>query len=73
MPRPLRQRPRDFEETFVLLGWDGTPDHYGTGGRVVNRWLEECGKEELVLERTSFVKAQREVRSRERRKTYRFQ
>jgi hypothetical protein len=33
------------------MGWDGIEDHYRTNWRVIRRWVEEAGGEELRAER----------------------
>ena len=45
--RPYRPCPRDFRAVFLEIGWDGIEDHYRTNWRIIRRWIEECGGEEL--------------------------
>lgn len=49
--RPYRPCPDDFRERFLEMGWDGIDEHYRTNWRVIYRWIEECGGEELRAER----------------------
>ncbi len=51
--RPYRPCPRDFRETYLRMGWDGIVDHYRTNWRVIRRWIEECGGEELRAARAA--------------------
>jgi hypothetical protein len=39
------------------MGWDGIADHYRTNWRVIRRWIEECGGEELRQERFAIAGA----------------
>lgn len=59
--RPRRRRPADFEQRFVELGWELTPEHYCVHNRSIARWLEECGRARLSAARSEFVRAQREA------------
>lgn len=43
---PLRSKPADFREQFTRLGWD-VVDHYSTSWKVVARWVDEEGRENL--------------------------
>lgn len=45
--RPYRPCPADFRDRFLEMGWDGIEDHYGTNWRIIRRWIEECGGDEL--------------------------
>lgn len=49
--RPYRPLPRDFRERFLEMGWDGIEDHFNTNWRVIRRWIEEAGGDELRAER----------------------
>lgn len=49
--RPYRPCPPDFRERFLEMGWDGIDEHYRTNWRVIRRWVEECGGDELRAER----------------------
>jgi len=67
--RPYRLKPADFRATYILIGWDGITDHYNTNWRVIRRWIEEEGREELIAARAAYVEEQR-VKVRSRRKRY---
>lgn len=56
--RPRRQLPSDFRETYLAMGWDGIEDHYRTNWRVIRRWIQEAGGDELRAARKAVVKAQ---------------
>lgn len=45
--RPYRPLPDDFRERYIEMGWDGIDEHYRTNWRVIRRWIEEAGGEEL--------------------------
>lgn len=59
MGRPQREKPDDFRRVFVMLGWEGTPDHYGTHSSVVARWVDEEGRDDLTQARRRHVSARR--------------
>lgn len=67
--KPYRPRPACFRETYISMGWDGLDEHYRTNWRVIRRWIEEEGREGLVLARAEYVEREREKR-RERRRRY---
>jgi hypothetical protein len=50
---PLRERPADFREQFIRLGWDCV-DHYSTSWKVVARWLEEEGRAAVLADRKAY-------------------
>lgn len=45
--RPYRPLPGDFRERYLEMGWDGIEEHYRTNWRVIRRWIEEAGGDEL--------------------------
>ena len=47
LERPYRSCPHDFRARFLEMGWDGIDEHYRTNWRVIRRWIEECGGDEL--------------------------
>ena len=50
--RPYRPCPSDFREVFLQLGQSkAIEEHYRTNWRVVIRWINECGGDELRAER----------------------
>lgn len=50
--RPYRPLPSDFREVFLQLGQSKEiEEHYHTNWRVIRRWIEEAGGEELRAER----------------------
>lgn len=55
--KPRRPCPRDFRETYVRMGWDGIMEHYHANWRCISRWIDECGRTELKMERAEFVRA----------------
>jgi hypothetical protein len=56
--RPYRPCPRDFRETFLVLGWDrAIEEHYRTNWRCIRRWIEECGGIELRMARFALAGA----------------
>lgn len=56
---PLRARPDDFEVIFVEQGRERCESWYRARKTTINRWLEECGKVELINRRAAFVASQR--------------
>lgn len=54
---PLRERPADFREQFIRLGWDCV-DHYSTSWKVVARWLDEEGRAAVKADRKAFRQIQ---------------
>lgn len=50
--RPYRPLPSDFREIFLRLGQSKEiEEHYRTNWRVIRRWIEEAGGDELRAER----------------------
>lgn len=46
--KPYRPLPADFRERFLEMGWSKEiQEHYHTNWRVIRRWIEEAGGEEL--------------------------
>jgi hypothetical protein len=70
--RPYRPCPADFRERFLEMGWDGIEDHYHTNTRVIRRWVEMCGGDELRAARreVSGGTARPALRAESRRKRY---
>jgi hypothetical protein len=62
--RPYRPCPADFRETYILMGWDGITEHYRTNWRVIRRWLEQSGGDELRRARADAVAGNRIARVR---------
>lgn len=58
MPRS-RERPADFRARFIELGWSGIVGHYGTNSRVIERWMQEDGRDGLIAARADFVARRR--------------
>lgn len=50
---PRREKPDDFREQFTRLGW-GVVEHYSTSWKVVSRWLDEEGREQVRAERRAY-------------------
>jgi hypothetical protein len=50
---PLRERPADFRDQFIRMGWD-TVDHYSTSWKVVSRWLDEEGRASVQADRKAY-------------------
>ena len=46
--RPYRPMPKDFRERFLEMGQSKElEEHYHTNWRVIRRWIEEAGGDEL--------------------------
>jgi hypothetical protein len=64
--KPHRERPADFRAAYIALGWDGVTHRYRTNWRVIRRWVDEEGRDELAAARAQHVRSTREeVRSRQ--------
>jgi hypothetical protein len=48
--------PADFPDMFVLLGWEAIEDHYTAGQRAIKRWLRQCGEEDILTRRRSYLR-----------------
>jgi len=72
MVRPYRPCPSDFRDRFLEMGWDGIEDHYHTNTRVIRRWIEQSGGDELRAERrkVSGGTPRPALRAENRRKRY---
>lgn len=55
-----RPVPHDFPAAFIRLGWSEIKAHYRAHARTIVRWLEVCGRKELIARRAEFVRKQRE-------------
>lgn len=54
--RPYRQRPPDFRERYIELGWHVVDEHYRAHWRTIARWIDETGRSELKAARAAYVK-----------------
>ena len=54
--KPYSPCPPDFRETFIRLGWESIVEHYRTNWRVIARWIDETGRQELKEARAAYVK-----------------
>ncbi len=71
--RPYRGVPRDFVERWPQVGWGkvtGAEAEWNAHARTISRWLDECGRSEMILARKRYLDAQRAVAGRARRKRY---
>lgn len=56
LERPYRPVPADFRQVYLRLGQDREiEEHYRTNWRVIRRWIEEAGGDELRAERSSIT------------------
>jgi hypothetical protein len=56
LEKPYRELPSDFREVFLRLGQDrAIEEHYRTNWRVIRRWIEEAGGDELRAERAAIT------------------
>jgi hypothetical protein len=54
--RPYRACPSDFREVFLRMGQSKEiEEHYRTNWRVIRRWVEESGGDELRAERAAIT------------------
>lgn len=45
--------PPFFQQAFIVLGWREAPWYFGTNWRVISRWVNESGKDELLAKRAA--------------------
>lgn len=56
LEKPYRELPGDFREVFLRLGWDRSiEEYYRTNWRVIRRWIEEAGGDELRAARAAIT------------------
>jgi hypothetical protein len=71
LERPYRDPPADFRDRYLEMGWDGIDEHYRTNWRVIRRWIEDCGGDELRRARAELTgSVLRPHRRSERTKRY---
>ncbi len=54
-PQCTRPLPADFREEYIRTGWDAQY-WYGTNWRVMVRWIEEAGGDELRAARREYLR-----------------
>lgn len=61
-PSRLRTIPDDFRDRFLELGYSPEiQEHYATNWRVIRRWIEEAGGDQLRMERRLWLLEHRPV------------
>lgn len=55
-PHCRRQLPADFRERYIELGWEAIGDHYRASWRVIVRWIDQAGRDDLREARAAYVK-----------------
>ena len=70
--RPPRPVPADFEQRWPEFGWSAAELEWRASARTIRRWLAELGAEWMAARRREYLSAQRALRDRDRRKTYRW-
>lgn len=70
--RPARPVPADFEERWPTIGWSGAELEWQANWQTICRWLAELGSDRMAARRRTYLARQRDLRSRERRKVYRW-
>jgi hypothetical protein len=70
--QPYRQRPADFELRWPQVGWEAAKDVWGAHSSMISRWIDECGRERMVLARKRYIEAERIIRRRALCASYRF-
>lgn len=68
--RPYRPVPSDFVERWPQFGWEAAGEEWRCNNRTIQRWVDQCGRSEMVLARKRYVEAQRAIASRARRQSY---
>lgn len=68
--RPSRPVPRNFVERWPLVGWEGAKEEWRAHSRTIARWVDECGRDRMVLARKAYKQAERQIQGRARRKRY---
>jgi hypothetical protein len=51
-----RPVPRDFEETFVRIGWSSIELHYAAHAKTIAKWIDVVGRDRLVSRRAAHVR-----------------
>jgi hypothetical protein len=68
--RPRREVPEDFVRRWPQFGWELAGEEWRCNNKTIQRWIDECGRSEMVLARKRYLQAEREIASRARRKNY---
>jgi len=68
MPKPgervsYRPMPKDFVDVYVRLGINGAKAHFRAHFRSVDRWIEQCGGDELRRQRCAYLVANGRAKS----------
>ena len=53
--KPYHPCPPDFRDRYIELGWEDIAEHYATNWRVIARWIDETGREDLRAARAAYV------------------
>lgn len=69
--RPFRPIPADFVERWPELGWDGAKAEWRVHARSIERWLDESGRDRMVLRRKRYLDSLRYDRACHRREAVR--
>lgn len=64
----VRPCPDDFSEKIVEAGRLGCEELYHVGRATIDRWMEECGKQELITARAAKVAKERKEASEKRKR-----
>jgi hypothetical protein len=57
-------------ERWPQFGWETAGEEWRCNNKTIQRWIDECGRSEMVLARKRYREAERVVTSRARRKNY---
>jgi hypothetical protein len=58
--RPFRDVPGDFVERWPEFGWQLAPIEWRCHPRTIERWLDECGRDAMVMARKAWRDRQRQ-------------
>lgn len=61
--RPFRPVPSDFPDRWPEFGWAAAPVEWRCHPRTIARWVDECGRDRLVLARKRWLDARRRRRA----------
>jgi hypothetical protein len=64
---PYRKRPKDFEDLWPTLGWSAAEAAFGAHARSIALWVNECGRDRMILARKKWLDRHRAENRPQRR------
>lgn len=68
--QPYRAVPGNFVALWPSIGWSAAEAVWQAHARTIARWVDECGRDRMVLARHAYLQAERVIQGRARRKRY---